>query len=526
MNNNEGVIFTRRASGLVRELSWFDVFIFVIAGPAASGVMFYSVSTAADFPGASLPLAFLIGLLIFLPIMLLVAITSATMPRSGGLYIPTSRVLGPTMGYISSWLLFVGYGISSGVLGYLVVGLIGSGFSTAALSSGVAWLANIGNAMQTSTGQLVGGIIWVLLFWYIAYNGIRKVKNIMRVAFFIPLIGTVIAVVWFFLSGGVDSVSAAFNQTWGAGAFQAIEQKAVELGWKAESFSWGATISSLIVVIWAYASITIINYAGGEIKTPKTTMIKGFMLGTGFVGLFYVVIVVAAYKAFGNFIGYYDFLFDNHPQVLAGIMGETVKPSIPFYFMSIAKNVWFGLVIAISIALWFANSILPGFLANSRLAFALSMDKSIPKSLAKVNRKTGSPTNAVHLNALFCFLGVLIMLLSVNVILSILTLTTFFIFWPYGLSAMLLPYHKPEIYERSPVKWEIFGIPVMSILGAFTFIVGWFFIYLSIRNFSPAIMLTLIAIMLIGLVIYLIQQNKNKKEGVDVSKIYSQIPPE
>ncbi len=140
----------------MRELSWFDVFIFVVAGPAASGVMFYSVSTAADFPGASLPLAFLIGLLVFLPITLLVAITSATMPRSGGLYIAVSRVMGPTIGYLSAWLLFIGYGISSGVLGYIVVGLMGSAFSTAALGSGIGWLAGIGQAMQTSHGQLIG----------------------------------------------------------------------------------------------------------------------------------------------------------------------------------------------------------------------------------------------------------------------------------------------------------------------------------------------------------------------------------
>ncbi len=44
------VIFTRRASGLVRELSWVDVFIFVIAGPAASGITYFSVARAADYP--------------------------------------------------------------------------------------------------------------------------------------------------------------------------------------------------------------------------------------------------------------------------------------------------------------------------------------------------------------------------------------------------------------------------------------------------------------------------------------------
>lgn len=525
MSQTEGVIFTRRASGLVRELSWFDVFIFVVAGPAASGVMFYSVSTAADFPGASLPLAFLIGLLVFLPITLLVAITSATMPRSGGLYIAVSRVMGPTIGYLSAWLLFIGYGISSGVLGYIVVGLMGSAFSTAALGSGIGWLAGVGQAMQTSHGQLIGGMLWVILFWAVAYRGIRKVKSLMRAMFFIPLIGTAIAVIMFFASG-VESAAAGFNSTWGAGAFEAITLRASELGLEESSFSLGATIKSLVVVVWAYASITIINYAGGEVKTPKTSMIRGFTIGTAFVGIMYVVIVMAAYSAFGSFITSYDFLYDNHPEVLSGIMGGLVEPSIPFYFMAISGNVWFGLVVALSIALWFANSILPGFLANSRLAFAMSMDKSFPKSLSAVNRRTGSPTNAVHLNAFFCIIGVLIMMLSVDVILGLLTLTTFFIFWPYGLATMLLPYHKPEIYERSPVQWSLFGVPVMTLLGGFTFLVGWFFIYLAFTNFTPVVMLTLIGVMLAGLVVYLVQQAKNRKEGVDVSRIYSTIPPE
>jgi len=526
MNEQGGVIFTRRASGLVRELSWLDVFIFVVAGPAASGVIYYSVSTAADFPGASLPLAFAIGLLIFFPISLLVAINSATMPRSGGLYIAVSRVLGPTLGYLSAWLLFVGYGLSSGVLGYIVVGLIGSGFSTAALTSGVGWLASLGEAMQTPLWQTIGGVLWVALFWAVACRGIRHVKHIMRLIFFIPLVGITIAVLWFFLSGDLDNVMQAFNQTWGAGTFQEIQARATELGWEKHAFSLASTIKALIVVIWAYTSITIINYAGGEIKTPKTSMIRGFLFGTLFVGIFYVVIVVAVYRAFGDFVGQYDFLHDNHPEALSDIMGGLVQPSISFYFMAIAKNVWFGLIVTISIALWFANSILPGFLANSRLAFAMAMDRSFPKALANVNRRTGSPTTAVHLNAVFCLIGVLIMTLSVDVILSVLTLTVFFIFWPFGLSAMLLPYHKPEIYDRSPVKWEIGKLPVISLLGAFTFAVGWFFIYLSLKNFSPVIMITLVLVMMVGMVVYLVQQAKNKREGIDVSKIYSQIPPE
>ncbi|MDZ7814846.1 MAG: APC family permease [Planctomycetota bacterium] len=533
MSKNEGVIFTRNASGLVRELSWFDVFVFVVAGPAASGVVYFSVSTAADYPGANLPLAFLLGLALFAPICLLVALTSATMPRSGGLYVAVSRVLGPTMGFLSAWLLFIGNGIGSGALGYIVVGMIGAACSTAAISSEVAWLASVGHVLQTTLAQIIGGIIWLVGFWAIALYGIRKIKILMRIAFVIPMVATVVAVVWFFFAGDISSVAESFNATWGAGAFEAIKAKAAELaaieGFNmSPDFSMTATMNAFLVVIWAYASITIVNYASGEVKTPKNSLVRGFMIGTFFVGIFYVVIVFATYNAFGDFIMHYDYLFDNHPEQLAAILGaeSAVEPSVPFYFMAIAGNVWFGLLIAVSIALWFANSILPGFLANSRVAFALSMDKSLPKAFSDVDRRTGSPRNAVHLYALFMLLGVFVMSLSVQEILGILTVTLFFIFWPYGLATMLLPYHKPEIYDRSPVKWEIFGVPLFSILGMFTFLVGWFFIYLSLKDFSMSTAITLFAVMGIGMVIYAAKQNQNKKEGVDVDKIYSLVPPE
>jgi hypothetical protein len=66
----------------------------------------------------------------------------------------------------------------------------------------------------------------------------------------------------------------------------------------------------------------------------------------------------------------------------------------------------------------------------------------------------------------------------------------------------------------------------MTILGGFTFLAGWFFIYLSLRNFSSPVMITLIGVMLAGMAVYLYQQAMNRKDGVDVDSIYSRIPPE
>jgi len=51
-------IFARRASGLVRELNIWDVVIWTIASPAASGMLYYMVANSNKFPGGNAALAF------------------------------------------------------------------------------------------------------------------------------------------------------------------------------------------------------------------------------------------------------------------------------------------------------------------------------------------------------------------------------------------------------------------------------------------------------------------------------------
>jgi APA family basic amino acid/polyamine antiporter len=523
----KGVVFTRKASGLVRELSWVDVFIFVIAGPAASGITYFSVARAADYPGGSIPLGFVIGLAMFVPICALIAMTSAMMPRSGGLYVTVSRVVDPTVGYLCGWMFFVGYGLTIGVLSYVVMGIMGGMFQIAGLAGGMDFLTRAGYVMQTVLGRLISGIIWLAFFWAVMIRGIRSIKKVMRIIFAIPLLATGIIVVSFLVSGP-QSAANLFDATWGAGTFDAVKQAAQSLGWGFPSFSWPETVNALMVVIWAYVAIEAISFAGGEIKQPKTSMMRGFLWGCIAVGVMYVVVSFASYYPFKEFIGAYDFLYDDHPEVLKEIFpgGAAIPPSVPFYAASIMRSKILGLLVSASIALWYANTILPCFLANSRLAFAMAMDKAMPDAIASVNPRTGSPTWAVHITGLFALLGILIQALNIGTILGILNITALFIFWAFGLAGMLLPFLKPEIYERSPVRWKWFGVDLIVILGMITFVEGWFFLFLSAMEFNRAILLVTLFVLFLGMVIYLVQQRKNVREGVDISRIYSQIPPE
>jgi len=520
----EEIVFTRRASGLVRELTWVDVFIFCIAGPAASGILFFSVSTASENPGGSIGLAFAIGMLLFLPLIICIAITSSAMPRSGSIYVTVSRVLDPSLGFLGGWMVLFGYGMPIGVVGYIVTGILGGGFVLAGTAGGIRALVNIGNALGTATGQTIGAIVWTLLFWALTLMGIRSVKWTMRVLFIVPFVATAIAVLYFVLTSPAGA-EAAFNAKWGAGSFQAIINAAKEQGWSPGAFSWASTVNLLLVVIWAYSGIENMNYAGGEIKTPKTSMLKGFGWGWLAVGLMYLVVALTVALPYEQFIPAYDYLYDNAQETLEGIM-PTISPSVPFYAASIIGPTWLALLVVIGIALWFANSILPIFLANSRLVFAMAMDRALPEFLAAVNERRGTPTWAAHFTCLFGLFGVAIIRFGWGPLLGVINIATLFITWCYGLAAMLLPYRKPELYELSATRIDVLGIPLVTILGFITFVLGMFFLMISIMPLDNASMLTVLAIMAIGILIYLYQVNKSKKAGVDLSQIYSVVPPE
>ncbi|MEZ0394106.1 MAG: hypothetical protein ABWK00_03570 [Desulfurococcaceae archaeon] len=68
----EEVVFVRRASGLVRELEWYDVMLWALSASAGSGLTYYAVTILGDLScyGGSLVLAFFLAGLLFLPLVI------------------------------------------------------------------------------------------------------------------------------------------------------------------------------------------------------------------------------------------------------------------------------------------------------------------------------------------------------------------------------------------------------------------------------------------------------------------------
>jgi len=171
---------------------------------------------------------------------------------------------------------------------------------------------------------------------------------------------------------------------------------------------------------------------------------------------------------------------------------------------------------------------IPYYVSVSRLFFASAMDRTFPMAFAKVNTK-GTPTNSMLLVLALAFVGLFLIGASpamYAVLQSWFPFGAYNFFWLFGLSAMLLPYVKPEIIERSPVRKTIAGIHVVTWLGVVAFVIGlWLIGYGFFRSGVQALSVTVIA-ELIGFVILAFMMQKTKQEGIDMRAIYGSLPPE
>ncbi|HHY95650.1 MAG TPA: amino acid permease [Firmicutes bacterium] len=521
--SQQRLVFMRRASGLVRELTATDVVIWSIAAPTASGLLYYQVSTANEYPGANPLLSFIIGGIILLPLVIALATLMRIMPRSGGMYVAISRLVDPSVGYVTGTVYAICQGLSAGVMAWVGTSVLSSCFSLSGHAGKIPSLVAVGEWMAATAGHTIVAIALTLIFWLVCLISLRAVKLLMRVSFVLPLLATIVLIIF----GGITSdATAAFDRTWGAGVFQKVLDAAAAQGWTPPPFSWASTIGLLLVVFWAYQSFEFASAVAGEVKNPQRSLFGGIIGGYFGTMLLYVIVTWSAWHPFvkSHFIQAYVFLYDNHPEVLQSIMPLS-RPSLPLFLGSLIPSPWVAVVVMLLVSLWFYNTALPGIVVGARFLFAMSFDRQLPKAFARVSRR-GVPDIATHAMMVFGILAILLNVYGVQVVLGMVDITGYFPFWAFGLAAMMLPYKRPDIYMLSPMQSQFLGIPVISWLGALATGIGWFLVAFSISPLGtgPQVMFCLTIFVLS--ILYMWSQQRNIKEGVDLSAIYAEIPPE
>ena len=96
-------LFTRRATGLVREGRTRDALFYNLLWSSVGLTFAFFWLFAGFYPGANALLAFLIAAALGLPGAFLYAMLTQLMPRTGGDYVFNSRSLHPSIGFASNF---------------------------------------------------------------------------------------------------------------------------------------------------------------------------------------------------------------------------------------------------------------------------------------------------------------------------------------------------------------------------------------------------------------------------------------
>jgi len=294
----------------------------------------------------------------------------------------------------------------------------------------------------------------------------------------------------------------------------------------------------LLPITWIYLNLGFSfssAYIGGEVKNAKRLQLWASPAAILVVGAVVMLTIFAADHAVGlEFIG------------SAGVidwtkLGLSFTPTFSELAAYSAGNLIIALLIMFGFLFW-SYAWLPGQILNgSRNLVAYSIDGLLPRRFSEVHPKYHTPAFSL---GVMCVASIISLAIYVYTPYFATLVGIFGFILTFGLTsiaAMVMPYRAKTIFETSPVKWRIFGLPVITILGALSIvmcvIMEW--IFLSDPNaglqtttapfFSriPYGMAWLnVAIFLSGLLLYFGAKAIQSRRGMNVDLAYKEIPIE
>lgn len=526
--------FVRKASGLVRQASAYDAFIFNvyfinIGMGVAFLLLFYPF-----YPGANLVVSTIACLILVLPTSVLYVMFMSAMPRSGGDYVYVTRSLGPALGFVSNWNWnmwnFYLMGIAGAFLG--LYGISGF-FRVIAGFTHNSSIASVADFFTTPNGKfLTSAVLVVFLILLFAYgHGLRAYFRFQKVTFYLASLAIAIGLIALIIAGH-DGFKSAFNSY--VGTFTTSSDPYADIvkagGFTPAPFDMGQT---LLAVTWAFLVLGFglaSAYIGGEIKMSSGVFLRSVTGSVVYSALWMAAILAVFFWIVGdNFLG-------NLAAAPASTVGLGFTPTFAELGAMVSGNIVFALIVAIGFALW-TYVWMPGYILSwSRSILAWSLDRLVPAKLGEVDPRRQAPVFGL----MVLLVGSLVScaLYSYTNLLTVLAgaLGEALTFMMVSFAGMVFPYRQRQIWQSSQYNQTVAGIPLMTIVAVLS-LAGMLGIaailildsnsglWIQSQNGRNNLIFTG-ATFLSGIVVYYIAKFVQQRRGVDVTLAYHEIPPE
>ena len=525
-------IFVRDATGLVRQLSTFNnVSISLGQITPMTAMVFVLSASFAVIPQSNLLYSVLLDILLLFPVALMYSMLAAAMPRTGGDYVYVSRAVHPAVGFMTSWVFTI-----------IVISFIGSVALLLPLTALNVFVATIGTLLNnqylitnsawfaTNLGILVVGSLVNLIVVVLMIFG-RAVYTFLKIVLAVVMVGTALNIAFLWLIPASSFVTAWNGLTSNSTlSYSGVVQTAIQHGFT-PGWSWSGTIAALPYATFALIGFQFCVYSAGESKNPGKSIPISVIGSMVIAALVFAIWIAAAFHAFG-----FDFFSSVGYLANCGCAADVTLPTtitVNSLFTIIPQNPVLVIIEAFCFVgawIWAAPTNLIVFVRNT---FAWSFDRIGPAWLADVNDKYHTPVKGIILSFVLGEIAlVLFVYTSALVFIANSVLLTHIVFFFVALSAIMFPYRAKKVFELSPnwIKKQFAGVPSITIVGVLALIVEIYLLYSSFANpaigGSPSSYPFALIFCVSAIVIFYLVREYRKRQGIDISLVFREIPPE
>ena len=563
-------LFVRQSSGLVRNVSVTNALFFNVAAFVGVGLtlypIFYSLAGVSVWkagPFSAYGWAAIIAGLFCILLALIFSSLTSVMPRSGGDYVFTSRILHPFLGWMESWTLVIASVLIIAFEVPLVLRNLQITARIIGIGAGGHFFTHANTWFTDSTGSITGlpgfiGSLVVLLG--IAAVVLLPTRSFHRVVTALAAFG-VACFVAMFVFGLLFTHKSSFNAnlphyTGGLTAAKiAATGKAAFLSGGGKSFLSNIFSTSvfplmLSVLLFQFIGFQYSAYIAGEVRGNVRRGVLIALIGALVIGVLansVYVDAISSHFGFNTQVSWGASYWGFNPNLAAIPLGQ--PNSMPLLAV-IANNGLWPLWALISLGgVVFPFLLCPVYINFiSRMQLAWSLDRQMPDWFGKVSERLHAPVNAIlatlGLTALFLFFQSFKSLPTFlatsdhklnlagtawfSIMMAILT-------WSLpGVNAMLVRWRRPDLVRGAPfgkwlpwigLAWIVFPIwiyifavvkPVVNALNGTSALT-----YLETNGILDAGLFYLL-----GLVIYFIMRYRSRASGVDSKMLFTELPPD
>jgi amino acid transporter len=532
-------LFLRQSSGLVREVSIIGALFFNVAafmGPFLPGGLNYALSGEANWNFLGITAygwaAILVGVAGIAMILITTSFVSV-MPKTGGGYVFTSRITHPLLGWLESWGIVWA---SLALIGFVTVLLVSQiRFVGVTLSIAFPDNATFKDANTWLTGNeafFATGIVSLVIAGFISILRPRSFFRIVTWLGGFSLVALLVMTVAVVFLVDHDTFTSNLSQyTGGATPETIIASANLPQG----GFSFVPFMVFCVVILGSYIGFQYSAYLAGEVagSVRRSTLIA--VLGALIVAILFNSIIndLVAAKFGQELMQAYGALLFGGKELPGGL-----TPFPPMLATVAAPGLWPVWVAAMLATVLFTFLLIPVYIVFiARMFLAWAMDRQAPEWLGAVNERTNTPVNAT----IVCTIAGAVILWASTYAGLALTATLWFTWVSMaltlinpGINALLFKRRRPDLEANAPYRTWLVRLGVIWLIAILTI-----YIFGVARPLlagltaeggadyfrSSGIQIALI-IFVVGAILYFVNVWWNRRQGIDRSKLYAQVPPD